>query len=213
MAGRDSGKVGETEGERAFAEVAMQRIADYKQRWMPVIQRAGEIVRSMGAEDSVERQRVAGATVGATRQKFTGAVEATEKANRAAGVRADSGRAKLGTIAMGDAEAMSAGIGTTKADQAIDDAYVQGLTKIMQLGRGQAAGAIRNMGDVARDAASVAQSDAALAASRRMGNADLAGTMIGAGIGAMGDRPRTPAPSRTPSSAGLGEIANPFAGV
>lgn len=185
MAGKNSGKVAETEQERALAEVATQRLQDYKTRWMPLITRVGELTRESYAPDSFERESLKGKTVGATRMAFSDANEKAEAQMANAGVRSSSAKAKLGMAEAGDTEATSAGIGMAKADQAIDQAYVEGLSKIMSLGRGQATGAIRGMGEAAGDAAQQAQLDAARAQRRRQGNAQLVGQVAGIGIGAM----------------------------
>jgi len=179
MAGKNSGKVEETEQERALAEVATQRLNDYKTRWMPLITRVGELTREAYEPDSFERESLKGKAVGATRMAFGEAGEKTDAAMANAGIRSSSAKAKLGTAEAGDVEATSAGIGMAKADQAIDEAYVQGLSKIMALGRGQATSAIRGMGDAAGDAAQQAQLDAARTQRRRMGNAQLGGQLAG----------------------------------
>jgi hypothetical protein len=186
MAGKDTGKTQETEAERAFAEVAQQRIADYKQRWAPLIDRAKQLTTDMGKEGSVARQQAAGATNLANQDQFARANEQVDTANRNSGIRASSARAKLGTTELADSQAMSAGIGAMQADQAVDDAYTQGLAQIAALGRGQALQAVSGMGAAAGMAGQQASFDAERAANRRAGNAQLAGTVAGAGIGAAG---------------------------
>lgn len=201
MAGKDSGKVKETEAERAFAEVAQQRIADYKQRWAPLIDRAKQLTVDMGKEGSTARQQAQGASNLANQDQFARADQQIDAANRNSGIRASSARAKLGTAELGDSQAMSTGIGAMQADQAVDDAYTQGLAQIAALGRGQASQAMSGMGAAASMAGQQAAFEAGRAANRRAGNAQLAGTVIGAGIGAAAGGFRMPgAPPPAPMS-------------
>ena len=183
MAGKNDGKVQETEQERALAQVASQRIADYKRRWAPLITRVGEMTRAMKAPDSFEREQMRGKVTGAARVAFTDAKSKAETAERSAGVRSSSARSKLNAVEQGAEEATSVGIGRTRADQAIDDAYTQGLSRIMALGRGQAAGAVSNLGKSASMASQQAGFDAQMSARKRAGNAQLAGQVAGIGIG------------------------------
>jgi hypothetical protein len=201
MAGKDDGKVQETEQERALAEVASQRIADYKQRWAPLITRVGEMTRSMKAPDSFEREQMRGKVAGATRVAFSDATSKAETAERNAGIRSSSARSKLNTVEQGAEEATSVGIGLTKADQAIDDAYTQGLSQIMALGRGQAAGAVSNLGKSATMAGQQAGFDAQMSARKRAGNAQLAGQVAGIGIGYGMDAWQRPSAGAQPQGA------------
>lgn len=208
-------KVQETEAERALAEVARERFADYKKRWQPLQIRAAELVKSYADPNSVDRQRIEGQANLGTRQAFTDADQKLEEAAQARGIRSGSARAKLGRVALDNAEATSQGIGQVGADQAMDQAYAEGLSKIMAMGRGQSSGAIEGMGTAARTAASRAQLDAKNALEDQMGNAELIGTVAGIGLDAASGffKPKAnPAmTSRAPSSVGIN--ADPFAGV
>lgn len=190
MSKKDSGTVKETEAERALAQNALERLADYRQRWAPVQQRLASEIRAMGKEGSFERKQLAGKVVGDTRAAFTRAGEAAEAQQRNAGIDAGSSKFKLGVTEAGNDEAQSVGMGIMGADQAIDDAYVQGLGAIMSMGRGTQASAQQNLTSLAGIQANQAAADAQASAARRTGNMRLAGTAIGVGAGAaMGAKP------------------------
>ncbi len=207
-------KVQESEAERALAEVAQQRFADYKQRWQPLQKRAAEFVSSLGKDDSIERTKAAGQANLATRKAFSDAEDQLEAGAQARGIRSDSARAKLGKVALGNAEATSQGIGQVAADQSVDDAYAQGLAKIMAMGRGASSDAISGLTQAAQAGAKQAQFDASNALADQLGNAELIGTVAGIGLDAASGffkpKPNPALTSRAPSSVGIGSSS--FAG-
>lgn len=214
MSKKDKGTVQETEAERALAQNALQRLADYKQRWQPVQRRLAQDVREMGAEGSVERERMAGKAVSDTRGAFAQGAQAAEAAQRSAGVDPGSSKFKLGVTQQATDEARSTGMGIMAADQAIDDAYVRGLSSLMSIGRGTQAAATDNLSSLAGLQAGRAQDEATRSATNRAGNYQLAGQAAGIAIGAgMPGRAQAPNPattSRAPSAVGIN--ADPFSG-
>jgi hypothetical protein len=215
MGKKDRGTVKETEAERALAQNAMQRLADYRQRWQPVQQRLATEIRSMGKDDSFERKQLAGKVATDTRAAYSQAGEAAEAAQLNAGINPASSKFKLGISEAAADEARSLGVGVMGADQAIDDAYVRGLASIMSIGRGTQAEATSNLSSLAGVQAAQARSDAEASAARRSGNRRMAGVALGTALSAgMPGQPRPGNPamtSRAPSSVGIN--ADPFSGI
>ncbi len=180
MAGKKDVK--ETPQERAFAEVAKARMADYRQRWLPLQRKLAEGVTRMGAADSQERRRAAGKSSTDSAIRFGEAKNAVESALTQSSGSIGSSKAKLGIAGLGTDEATSRGLGLVAADQAIDDAYLEGLGMITAMGRGESSGALRGLGDVAQVSSRQAASDAEISAQRRAGNANLVGQVAGFGL-------------------------------
>lgn len=197
MGNKNAGQVQETDADRALAATAQARLNDYKTRWMPVQQRLAQTVQAMGAPGSNERQRAVGNANIDTNLQFGRAGEgvATQQANT--GINTGSGRFKLAQANLGSDEARSRGIGAEVGQQSIDDAYVQGLTSLMGIGRGQSGMAMSGLDKSAKISGEVAASDAANAASERAGQGEAIGTGLGLGFGAMKKSWDTPKPIPT----------------
>jgi hypothetical protein len=185
MASRDSGQIPETAAERALADVAKAKLADYKQRWLPLQMRMAEQIQTMGKADSEERVRARGASAADTNVAFGRAGEqlASQQQNR--GINTGSSRFKLAQANLGSDQARSRGMGRELAEQSVDDAYVGGLQKIMALGRGQEASASENLGRAAGLSADVAARDAYASAAERAGGYEIGGLAAGGALGAM----------------------------
>jgi len=173
---------GETAQERAFAEVAQARMLDYQKRWAPLQAKLAEDVQSMGKADSFERRRAAGKSSTDSAIRFNEAKQGVEAGLTNVGAGPGSSKFKLAVTGVGADEATSRGLGIAASDQAIDDSYIEGLGKIAAMGRGEAQGAIRGMGEVGQMAARQAASDAELSAQHRAGNAALVGQVAGFGL-------------------------------
>ena len=203
MAGKKQG-ASQTPQQRAQAEIAVQQLQDFKQRWQPVQQQLADTIVKAGGRTSFQRQQAQGMAATDTAAQFGGAQEQLREQTEAAGM-GGSAKQKLAIAGMGDDSAISTGMGIANADQRIDDAYVQGLGQIMALGRGEKAGAVQGMSQMARMSGQQAASDAQMALQRQAGNAQVAGTALGMGLsGAFGSQPT----SYTQPGVG-GAFANP----
>lgn len=203
MAGKKPG-VAQTPQQRAQAEVAIQQLQDFKQRWQPVQKQLAETIVRSGGRESFERKQAQGMASTDTAAQFADAQTRLREGTEAQGL-AGSSKQKLAMAGMGDDAAISTGMGIAGADQRIDDAYVQGLGQVMALGRGEKAGAIQGMGQMARMSGQQASSDAMMSLQRQAGQAQLAGQALGMGLsGAFGSPPTT---FTQPNAAGV--YANP----
>lgn len=203
MAGKQAG-VKQTPQQRAQAEVALQQLQDFRQRWQPVQRQMAESIVQAGQRGSVERQQARGMATTDSAAQFSDAQQQLQQQTEAAGLGGSS-KQKLAMAGLSDDAAMSSGMGIAGADQRIDDAYVQGLSQVMALGRGEKATAMQGMGDIARRSGQQAANDAALSLQRRAGNAQVAGQALGMGLsGAL-----SPAPANFTSPDASGAYANP----
>lgn len=204
MAGKQAG-VKQTPQQRAQAEVAIQQLQDFRQRWQPLQKQLAQTIVDAGQRGSFQREQARGMAATDTAAEFGRAQQKMREGTEAAGLGGSS-KQKLGIAGLGDDAATSAGFGVAGADQRIDEGYVQGLGQLMALGRGEKAGAIQGMGDMARMSGQQAASDAQMALANRAGQAQVAGQALGIGLStAMG--PSGPNPYTTPNAQGA--YANP----
>lgn len=204
MAGKKDG-VHQTPQQKAQAEVAIQQLQDFRQRWMPLQQRLAETINKSGGRDSFERKQAQGMASTDTAAQFGSAQQKLREQSEAQGM-GGSTKQKLAMAGLGDDAATSTGMGIASADQRIDDAYVQGLGQVMALGRGEKATAVRGMSDMARQSGMQASNDAAMALQQRAGQAQVVGQALGMGLsGALSPGPGPSFTTPDPS----GAYANP----
>lgn len=195
MAGKGAGQTKQTPQQRAQAEVAIKQLEDFRTRWLPVQQRMAESIVEAGGRESFERRQARGMAATDTSARFGDAQQRLREQTEAAGL-GGTARQKLAIAGMGDDAAISTGLGIAAADQRVDDAYLQGLSQIMALGRGEKAGALQGMSQMARMSGQQAAADAGMALQRRAGQAQFAGQALGMGLsGALGNPFASAAPN------------------
>lgn len=174
----------ETPQQRTMMQLALHKVQDYKQRWLPLQKNLAQHIADMAPADSQARREAKGIATTNTEAQFADAREGLESGLARSGGLGSS-KAKLAIAGMGEDEATSMGLGLTGADQRIDDAYVAGLNTIMAIGQGQEGAAIRGTAQEAAMSGRQAAADASMALERRMGNAQLVGQFVGMGAGLM----------------------------
>lgn len=184
MGKKDKG-VQETPQQAAMVQRAQAQMADYKARWLPLQQRMAKQVEELGANDSPTRQRAQGRATTETTARFAKAGGAMEKALTASGAGPGSSRFNLAVTGMANDQAASRGSGMFAADQAIDDAYIQGLGNLAAVGRGEKAMANQGLVNSAMMSGRQAAQDADLSMQEQMGYAQTAGQVAGVGMGQM----------------------------
>lgn len=205
MSGKKEG-VKETPQEKALAEVAMKQLADYRQRWSPLQRQLASKITAAGAPDSRARRQAAGKAAVDNTVQF-GDAERQVTATTSAATGLGSARTKMTITGMGDDKATSRALGLAGADQAVDDAYMEGLGMLTAMGRGERAGAVQGMADIAARSGRQAAADAATSLRRRAGNAQLVGQV--AGFGLAGGFSQAPQPVQgLPSGADLDAMWN-----
>lgn len=191
MASRNKGTVPETEAERALAELARAKFADYTSRWLPLQRQMAADVMKLSKPGTFEQRGIETVFGAETGKAFTGAERAAEAAEWSAGINPGSARSRMRAAGMAADRAASSGIGFSKAQQIIDDAYVRGLSALMAAGRGKAASTSSAMADAARLSQQAAYEDAAASAANRATNYGIAGTAAGYGLRAFTSSPQT----------------------
>lgn len=176
------GQIQETPQQRAMVEMASQKMADYKQRWLPVQQKLAQQIESQGADGSAARKAAEGKAATDTQLQFNKAQGALEKSLSNSGAAPGSSRANLAVTGMGNDLAKSKGLSTMIGDQQIDDAYTQGLSTLTAMGQGKSANVSNSLAQQARQSGMQAQSDAQTSLANQQGMGELAGTVAGAGL-------------------------------
>lgn len=179
---KGSGQVKETEAQRVNAEVGAQQVASWKKRWAPRLKAFADATETASLADSAERRHAtalagtdASAQFGVAQQKALGAA--------AANGTVGSSRQKLALTGMANDQATSTAFGSVAADQAVDDSTVQGLQAVTAIARGEKADTINAMGRNAAISGMQAEADAQQSLDNRIGDASLAGKIIGTGAG------------------------------
>jgi hypothetical protein len=175
---------GETPQQRAMTQMALNKVQDYKKRWLPLQKNLARHIADMAPAGSQARREARGIASTNIEDQFSEARQALEGGLARTGGLGSS-KAKLAIAGMGEDEATSMGLGLTGADQRVDDAYVSGLNSIMALGRGQQGMAMRGTAQEAAMSGRAAEADARMALENRMGNAQLVGQFAGMGLGLM----------------------------
>jgi len=182
VGGNDSVK--ETPAQQALAQHANNLMSDYQMRWAPVQQRMIEVTNKMGAPDSGVREAAAGragadveAQFGQAGQKLAAGLSST-----GAGVGSSKGKLAMGGLSLDKAAAKGQNIAIS--DQAVTHAYMQGLSSIAAMGRGERAQVDTGLADQAGMSARQAAVDADISLQNRMGNAQVAGQAAGLGYSA-----------------------------
>jgi hypothetical protein len=175
-------QIQETPQQRAMVEYAVNQMADYKQRWLPMQQTLARQIQKMGDKDSTMREGASGRSTTDTAMSFERAGGALAKTLANNGANVNSSRSKLATAGLGDDAATTRGLGMTIADQQIDDAYTQSLAALAATGRGERAQVASSLSRQASQSATTSAASAEAAMMNRAGNAELVGTAAGFGL-------------------------------
>lgn len=174
-----STQIQETSAQKALAQNAQEKMADYTARWLPVQQNLASQIESLGSVNSPQRLEAEGKASTDTALQFSTAQGALSKSLANKGDALGSGRTDLATAGLGDDAAKSSGLGQMISDQQIDQAYTQGLGAIAQIGQGQSAEVTTGLENQAANSGLQAQADARAALQDRMGTGGAVGTGIG----------------------------------
>lgn len=209
-------QVEETPQQRAQVEFAVNQLADYKKRWLPVQQRLATAVQAMGKEGSAARKAAAGKANVDNAINFEKAQGAVEKMLSSGGAGVGSGKFDLGVTGVQADKAASRGLGMAVADQQVDDAYLSGLTALAATGKGQRAQVADSLSRQAAQSSRQAAADAEASMAQHGAQANLVGQFAGYGLkSAFGAQPTPQAPGMGTTVLGAqadGFTTNPQAG-
>jgi hypothetical protein len=180
--GSKSGQQQETPQERALAQHSVDLLTDYRKRWLPVQMRLAQTIEQEGAPDSAARKLAVGKASTDTAMSFDKADTQLEKGLSNSGVLPGSSRSNLAVAGLGTDAAASTGLGHMMSEQAVDDAYTQGLGALTALGRGERAVVSSSLTQQARQSAYQSSADAAASLAARSGDAAIGGQLVGFGV-------------------------------
>lgn len=175
-------QIEETPQQKALQEHAVNLMADYRQRWLPVQTRLAGQIEAEGKEGSAARREAMGKAVTDTQMQFGQAQGALEKGLTNSGAAVGSSKSNLAVTGLGSDVAKSKGLSSMIGDQQITDAYTQGLGALMAIGQGKQANVANSLASQAQQSSYQARADASASMQERQGYAGLAGQAAGYGL-------------------------------
>jgi hypothetical protein len=177
MGGGGSNKVDETPQQKAFAKVAMQKWADYGQKYRPYENKFMRDVDRLNTENSYQQASdVASVPV---ESEFTGAVMNTATQMTSAGLNPNSGKFQEELNKIDRKKQQVKADVQNQAQIGQQDRYVSGVQNIVRMGQGQSTQAMQGLGDVASMANQRANADANVSAQNRYGTQQAVGATVG----------------------------------
>lgn len=169
-------KVEETPEEIALAEIAMERWNDYKQRFIPVENQA---ISDVMGESETSSEFGPGMANIASQSQFSQLEPAVASGLVRRGARPGSGAFEGGMIGLGLDRTASSAQGQANALGLQRTQNLQNMQTLINMGQGQATGALSGLGDAASFANQQAILDARASAAAR----NAIGSAIGTGAG------------------------------
>lgn len=192
MGSKNDDGVQETSQQRALMDIGKKKMENWRKVWFPIQQRAGaEAIRSMDPAGAATQHAVGMATSD-TAARFA---QVPDVLNKTAAQRGGFGGSahKLALVGAGADSATSMGTAATEAQQDVQDAATANVGGLLRLANGQESTAINGLARSASISAQRAAADAESSLARRTGDAQLAGQVIGAGLGAYASMDAAPA--------------------
>jgi hypothetical protein len=175
-----------TWAEKANAEIATDQWDDYQTRFVPF---ENQFIADTTGGSSVDGQWADNGTT-AIKQDIVGGRVNADVAGQNNGAIPVGKINQIGATASGYDTPQMAAAGANAVSTAtgrVRDAQVQGMLSAINVGRGQAAGAIESMGNIAADAADQAQTNAEASFNRNAANESAIGSGVGAAAAATGE--------------------------
>ena len=169
--GGGSGKIKDTEAQKALASIAAKRFNLYQQFYVPLENQFMSSVFEMTSPESF--QNVEGYINALQQPEFQAARRNMQQAAFTSGVDPTSGQYQARGMSQGAAEGLSAQL----------DRYYQGMQNIIAMGQGQAGQAMAGLGDVGELAQRRAEAAAKQSMSRYESGLGALGTAAGLGYG------------------------------
>ena len=179
--GGGSTEIKDTVAQKKLAEIAARRFNLYQQYYVPLEnQFIGEV---LNLSNTGKFNDVAGVVSASIKPEFDNARKLVTNKLFSNNVDPSSGRFTSTMDNLTSVQGSSTGRGTAAGQSAQLDRYYQGLQNVVAMGTGQAGDSISGMGDIASFAGNVARGEARAGLTRSMANKEVAGTLLGAGLG------------------------------
>lgn len=179
MGGGDN-QIEETAEQKASAKVAMDKWRMYQKEFKPYEEKYFNKVERMGGEEQIGQvTRLADRAVSS---QYSSTINDTAKGMATQGINPNSGlfQKEIGKLEEQKAKSRADSMSKTQLDQ--QSRFVTGLQSIAQMGQGQSVDAVRGLGDIAQSANSYARQSANMSMQNTMGNNNIVGAGIGAGL-------------------------------
>jgi hypothetical protein len=197
------GQAGVTPSEQALASTATQSFNDYSARWLPAQDHLASVVSSMApGQPSWQRSEAEGkgnadAAIAAENQS-----RARTSSELSHGINVGSTSFKMGVTGGATAEAEMKGADINQGNEAIDKAYLGGLTSITHAGEGLASAAVQGQSVAGEVGSRIGITDQQVDDSSRAAAMGGAGVGIGAGLQALSGG-KSPPPDPNNPNGGL----------
>ena len=180
----------QTAEEKELGRIAVERWNDYQVRFKPI---EDQYINDVQMTDS-DFNQVRGSTATSVQQAFSGAETDLTNNLFASGVDPSSGAFIDALDGVSQDRGLSLGTGINEAENAVDNAHVQGLQNVVAMGQGQATQAIDGMGQMAGNATNEAINRSNNSFQERSAGLQLAGTVAGAGTAMYMNSPSSATP-------------------
>lgn len=170
----------QTPEERELGRIAVERWNDYQIRFKPLEDKFIQEVQRTPSDFAEAR----GNAATAVQQSFGQAEGSLKDKLFTTGVDPSSSQFVGAMDGLSTDRALSMGTGINEAELAVDNAHLQGLQNVVQMGQGQAMESINGLGNVAGNATQDAINRANRSFQNRQAGLSLVGNVAGAGTSA-----------------------------
>jgi hypothetical protein len=199
--GGGGGGIEETEGERAQAEVAVKRWADYQEVFKPYENKFMGDVNELNS--AANYQRAEELAISPLAASFAEQGMKIQKRNMASGINPNSGKFKSINSEITSSQASAELDTASRANVTQQERYIGGLQNITAMGQGQATTAMNGMADIAQMSQRNARSEAQDALAKRNNVQSGVGAVVGAGT-SYGLNRKTPVDNSTDEYKNIG---------
>ncbi len=188
--GGGSANIQETKSSKKLASIAAQRFNLYQKYHVPMENQFISEVQAMNTQASFDT--VEGVVAASMKPQFQQMYNQVKQNLAQQNVDPSSGKYEAITSQVAQAEARGVGTGTASGLGGQVDRYYQGMQNVVALGQGQAGTSISGLGDIASMAGNVGRAQASSRLDRYLGRQEMAGTLVGTGLGTFSTLNSTP---------------------
>ena len=181
MSGGGKAEIKDTAAQKALASIAARRFNLYQKTFVPLENQFITDVYAM--MDPQAFNNVAGLVNAVQQPQFQSARKNFQDQGFAQGMDPTSGQYQARAAQMTQNQAAGMGMGVAQGLSGQVDRYYQGMSNIVQMGQGQAGQTMAGLGDIARQAQSVAGAQARTSQASNLANQQMIGSAIGTGLG------------------------------
>ncbi len=178
---KGSSDVPETAAERALSEVSAGKWKQYQDNYVPLENQYMKSVDALGNANN--QQRTAQMAQDNVQKSLNGMQQQTNMGMFARGIDPSSGQFQTKSVALNQAMAKTKNNAYNQGMLSAQNAYTQGLGNVVAMGNGQDTASFNGTRSLADQSARTAMNDAQRDFNKQQGDNQLAGQVIGAGVG------------------------------